>query len=93
MQLDTAYIDDHPQLMDYREQEREVEKLARLIAEINAHGRIPIPSEAPVQVGAAMAQPAKFHLRHAWTFGPPGTDKKPGPPWPPLLAVRTLHQP
>ncbi|MGO8762454.1 MAG: acetyl/propionyl/methylcrotonyl-CoA carboxylase subunit alpha [Desulfobaccales bacterium] len=41
MQLDTAYIDDHPQLMDYREQEREVEKLARLIAEINAHGRNP----------------------------------------------------
>jgi pyruvate carboxylase len=37
MKLDTAYIDDHPQLMDYQEQEREVEKLARLIAEINAN--------------------------------------------------------
>jgi acetyl-CoA carboxylase biotin carboxylase subunit len=37
MNLDTAYIDDHPQLLDYREQEREVDKLARLIAEINAH--------------------------------------------------------
>jgi pyruvate carboxylase subunit A len=41
MQLDTAYIDDHPQLMDYREQEREVEKLARLIAEINAYEKNP----------------------------------------------------
>jgi pyruvate carboxylase subunit A len=41
MQLDTAYIDDHPQLLDYREQEREVDKLARLIAEINAHERNP----------------------------------------------------
>jgi pyruvate carboxylase subunit A len=41
MQLDTAYIDDHPQLLDYREREREVDKLARLIAEINAHERNP----------------------------------------------------
>ncbi|MGB8993133.1 MAG: biotin carboxylase N-terminal domain-containing protein [Desulfobaccales bacterium] len=41
MQLDTAYIDEHPQLLDYREQEREVDKLARLIAEINAHERNP----------------------------------------------------
>ena len=41
MNLDTAYIDDHPQLMDYREHEREVEKLARLIAEINAHEKNP----------------------------------------------------
>jgi pyruvate carboxylase subunit A len=41
MKLDTAYIDDHPQLMEYREQEREVDKLARLIAEINAHGKNP----------------------------------------------------
>jgi pyruvate carboxylase len=41
MQLDTTYIDDHPQLMDYREQEREVEKLARLIAEINAYEKNP----------------------------------------------------
>jgi pyruvate carboxylase subunit A len=41
MRLDTAYIDEHPQLLDYREQEREVEKLARLIAEINAHGKNP----------------------------------------------------
>jgi pyruvate carboxylase subunit A len=41
MRLDTAYIDDHPQLVDYREQEREVEKLARLIAEINAYKKNP----------------------------------------------------
>jgi pyruvate carboxylase subunit A len=41
MKLDTAYIDDHPQLLDYREQEREVEKLARLIAEINAYEKNP----------------------------------------------------
>jgi pyruvate carboxylase subunit A len=41
MKLDTAYIDDHPQLLDYREQEREVDKLARLIAEINAFGKNP----------------------------------------------------
>ena len=41
MQIDTAYIDDHPQLLDYREQEREVEKLARLIAEINAYKNNP----------------------------------------------------
>jgi pyruvate carboxylase len=41
MQLDTAYIDDHPQLLNYREQEREVDKLARLVAEINAYGKNP----------------------------------------------------
>ena len=41
MKLDTAYIDYHPQLLDYREEEREVDKLARLIAEINAHGKNP----------------------------------------------------
>jgi pyruvate carboxylase subunit A len=41
MRIDTAYIDDHPQLLDYWEQEREVDKLARLIAEINAHEKNP----------------------------------------------------
>jgi pyruvate carboxylase subunit A len=41
MRLDTGYIDDHPQLLEYREQEREVDKLSRLIAEINAHGQNP----------------------------------------------------
>ena len=41
MRLDTSYIDDHPQLLDYRETEREVDKIARLIAEINAHEHNP----------------------------------------------------
>jgi acetyl-CoA carboxylase biotin carboxylase subunit len=41
MKLDTAYIDEHPQLLDYQEEEREVDKIARLIAEINAHGKNP----------------------------------------------------
>jgi pyruvate carboxylase len=41
MKLDTVYIDEHPQLLDYREEEREVDKIARLIAEINAHGKNP----------------------------------------------------
>jgi pyruvate carboxylase subunit A len=39
--LSTHYIDEHPQLLDYVEEERMVDKLARLIAEINAHGRNP----------------------------------------------------
>jgi pyruvate carboxylase subunit A len=39
--FDTSFIDDHPHLLDYREEEREVDKLARLIAEINARRRNP----------------------------------------------------
>ena len=39
--FDTSYIDNHPHLLDYQEEEREVDKIARLIAEINAHGRNP----------------------------------------------------
>jgi pyruvate carboxylase subunit A len=39
--FDTSYIDDHPHLLDYQEEEREVNKIARLIAEINAYGRNP----------------------------------------------------
>jgi pyruvate carboxylase subunit A len=39
--LDTAYIDDHPHLLEYQEEERGVDKIARLIAEINAHGKNP----------------------------------------------------
>ena len=39
--FDTSYIDDHPHLLDYQEKEREVDKIARLIAEINAHGSNP----------------------------------------------------
>jgi pyruvate carboxylase subunit A len=35
--LDTNYIDEHPQLLQYQEEERGVDKIARLIAEINAH--------------------------------------------------------
>jgi pyruvate carboxylase subunit A len=41
MNFDTSYIDDHPQLMEYQETEREVDKIARLIAEINAFGKNP----------------------------------------------------
>ena len=41
MRLDTSYIDQHPELLDYREEEREVDKIARLIAEINAHEKNP----------------------------------------------------
>jgi acetyl-CoA carboxylase biotin carboxylase subunit len=41
MKLDTFYIDEHPQLLGYQEQEREVDKIARLIAEINAHEKNP----------------------------------------------------
>lgn len=35
--LDTSYIDEHPQLLEYHEEERGVDKIARLLAEINAH--------------------------------------------------------
>jgi pyruvate carboxylase subunit A len=38
MKFDTSYIDTHPHLVKYREEEREMEKIARLIAEINAYG-------------------------------------------------------
>jgi pyruvate carboxylase subunit A len=41
MKLDTFYIEEHPHLLDYQEQEREVDKIARLIAEINAHEKNP----------------------------------------------------
>jgi pyruvate carboxylase subunit A len=40
-EFDTSFIDDHPHLLDYREEEREVDKLARLVAEINARRRNP----------------------------------------------------
>lgn len=35
--LHTSYIDEHPHLLEYQEEERGVDKIARLIAEINAH--------------------------------------------------------
>ncbi len=39
--FDTSYIDTHPDLVEYLEEEREIAKIARLIAEINAHGYNP----------------------------------------------------
>lgn len=39
--FDTSYIETHPQLLDYQEDVPEVEKLAGLVAEINAHGHNP----------------------------------------------------
>ncbi len=36
--LDTYYLDEHTHLLEYQEEERGVDKIARLIAEINAHG-------------------------------------------------------
>jgi pyruvate carboxylase subunit A len=39
--FDTSYIETHPHLLDYQEDMREVEKLALLVAEINAHGYNP----------------------------------------------------
>jgi acetyl-CoA carboxylase biotin carboxylase subunit len=41
MKFDTSYIDTHPQLVDYLEEEREMEKIARLISEINVYGLNP----------------------------------------------------
>ena len=41
MKLDTSYIDQHPDLLNYQEAEREVDKIARIIAEINAHEQNP----------------------------------------------------
>ncbi len=41
MKFDTSYIDTHPHLLEYLEEEREMGKIARLIAEINAHGYNP----------------------------------------------------
>jgi acetyl-CoA carboxylase biotin carboxylase subunit len=41
MKFDTSYIDTHPHLVEYLEEEREMEKIARLIAEIGAYGYNP----------------------------------------------------
>jgi len=38
MKFDTSYIDIHPHLVEYLEEEREMEKISRLIAEISAYG-------------------------------------------------------
>jgi len=39
--IDTRYIDEHPHLLDYHEEERGVDKIARLIAEINTYEKNP----------------------------------------------------
>ena len=39
--FDTSYIETHPQLLDYQDEVPAMEKLADLIAEINAHGYNP----------------------------------------------------
>ncbi len=36
--FDTTYIDKHPELLNYREHEDEMDKLARFVSEVNAHG-------------------------------------------------------
>jgi pyruvate carboxylase subunit A len=41
MNLDTSYIDRHPDLLAYEEEEQEFHKIARLIAEINAYSYNP----------------------------------------------------
>jgi len=41
MRFDTSYIDTHPHLLAYLESEREMEKIARLVSEINAYGYNP----------------------------------------------------
>jgi acetyl-CoA carboxylase biotin carboxylase subunit len=38
MKFDTSYIDIHPHLVEYLEEQREMEKIARLVAEISAYG-------------------------------------------------------
>ncbi|HRT27022.1 MAG TPA: acetyl-CoA carboxylase biotin carboxylase subunit, partial [Syntrophales bacterium] len=39
--FDTSYLDTHPEIFDYPEQEREIARLARLIAEIHARKHNP----------------------------------------------------
>jgi pyruvate carboxylase len=39
--FDTSYIDTHGQIFDYPEQEREIAKLTKLIAEIHAKKKNP----------------------------------------------------
>jgi acetyl-CoA carboxylase biotin carboxylase subunit len=41
MKFDTSYIDTHPHLLEYLEEEREMEKIARLVSEINVYGYNP----------------------------------------------------
>jgi acetyl-CoA carboxylase biotin carboxylase subunit len=44
--FDTSYIETHPQLLGYQDEASDTDKLARLIAEINAHGFNPY-AESP----------------------------------------------
>jgi pyruvate carboxylase len=44
--FDTSYIETHPHLLDYQERVPEIEKLARLVAEINANGYNPYAEAA-----------------------------------------------
>jgi acetyl-CoA carboxylase biotin carboxylase subunit len=44
--FDTSYIDSHPELLNYKVEEDPIDKLARLIAEINARGYNPY-AESP----------------------------------------------
>ncbi len=39
--FDTSYIDTHPHLLDYVEEERDMDKIAKLIADINAYRKNP----------------------------------------------------
>ncbi|RLB05085.1 MAG: acetyl-CoA carboxylase biotin carboxylase subunit, partial [Deltaproteobacteria bacterium] len=39
--FDTSYIDTHPHLLDYVEEERDMDKIAKLIADINAYKKNP----------------------------------------------------
>ncbi len=45
--FDTSYIDTHPHLLSYREEDPPMHRLARLIAEINAYGYNPYAQDKP----------------------------------------------
>ncbi|ROQ91990.1 acetyl-CoA carboxylase biotin carboxylase subunit [Desulfosoma caldarium] len=45
--FDTSYIDTHPHLLAYREEAPPIDRLARLIAEINAYGYNPYAQDKP----------------------------------------------
>ncbi len=40
-EFDTSYIDNHPELLNYKEKEDEIDKIAKFVAEINAYGYNP----------------------------------------------------
>ncbi|MFO7802747.1 MAG: acetyl-CoA carboxylase biotin carboxylase subunit [Desulfovermiculus sp.] len=45
--FDTSYIETHPHLLDYRDEVPHMDRLARLVAEINAYGYNPYTETAP----------------------------------------------